>query len=244
MSRFSEMSPEEITEVFTMAREAHVANLKRAGMFGTHGHDLVDRYMTDWITTGERKPDITVFAFTGISNEGVCVGLSAMKLFEDYDMFPVASELKVLSKKGGYAWTLDSLWLRGDVYKERVGEPACAHTWLEKGSDKVLCASCGRQLELHLGLWDWKSSNTIFQHPEYAAQVALYSQALTEMCDVKPDHHWIVRLDKTIPKYEIGVIPDVKEAIRAGLAISYFSDWWHNKEQQIYPLNGKQTILL
>lgn len=247
--RFSKMEPEEITEVFSYAREAHKHDLKRAGDFGTHGHDLVDRYVTEWIKTGSRPTDIKALVTPEISNEGVCAGLSAVKFFDEFTLFPIVSERKVLSKKHKYAGTLDSLFLVGEVYKGRVGEPRCNHWWFEKSGGKIKCDACKREEQLVLSLLDWKTSNQIFgvgsmSKFDYAMQVAAYSMAIKEMTKLTCKKHWIVRLDKKTPSYEIGVIADIKKAGKAFLAINEVSNYARSPQPPIEPLFKKQVITL
>ncbi len=249
MIRFNSMEPEEITAVFTYAREAHKHDLNRAGMWGTHGHDIVDRYVSAWIATGEQPKDIRVFWNHDDSNEGKCASLAGEKFMHDYTMFPIASEKKVLSKKHRYAGTLDSLWLIGDVYKGKVGDVGCSHVWFEKGKDKISCEKCGRQEQLFLTLGDWKTSNQIFGHGamgkyEYAMQVAAYDIALIEMTGIKCKKHWIIRLDKQHPVYEIGYITDIKQARNAFLCINMVSDFARSRVAPLEPLNKKQIITL
>lgn len=249
ISRFSIMEPEQITEVFTYAREAHKHDLNRAGLWGTHGHDLVDRYVSAWLKDNKRPDDIRSFVTPELSNEGVCVGLSASRFFDDFTMFPIASELKVISKKHQYAGTLDSLWLIGSVYKERIGEISCPHNWFEKGKDKIKCGSCKREEKLELVLGDWKSSNAILgigsmAKFDYAMQVAAYAIALKEMAGINPKKHWIVRLDKKSPSYEVGVITDTKRAAKAFLAMNEVSNFARSSTPPIEPLIKKQVITL
>lgn len=244
MMNLANMSPEEIADMFTKARGEHHVVLQQAADHGTFGHDIVDRYVQDWMMKGVRAPDIKEFITPEMSNQGICAGLSAMKFFDEYTVFPVVSEKKVLSKKHGYAGTLDTMFLVGSVYKEREGKKECKHNWFEKGSDKIACGLCGRQEVLELILVDLKTSNTIMDKYEYSAQTALYWLALKEMCQVNAKRIWILQLDKNQPKYTIGVIPDIKKAVNAGLAIVAVSDFANDKSQSIHPLNQKTRITL
>lgn len=246
--RFSIMEPEQITEVFTYARQAHVHDLNRAGMWGTHGHDTVDKYVDMWIKTDEQPERMSDF-FGDVSNEGKCAALSAEKFMHDFTLFPLASELKVISKKHGYAGTLDSLWLIGDVYKNRIGNANCVHDWFNKGKDKIACGLCGREETLSVLLGDWKTSNYIFgvgtmSKFDYALQVMAYAIALKEMAGITCKKHWIVRLDKNNPHYEIGVIANPKLAAKVFLAMNEVSNFARSSTPPIEPLNKKQVITL
>jgi hypothetical protein len=242
MMDLANMSPEDIADMFSKARGEHHVVLQQAADHGTFGHDIVDRYVQDWMSKGERAPDIRAFITPEMSNQGICAGLSAMKFFKDYTVFPVVSEKKVLSKKHKYAGTLDTMFLVGSVYKERDGKKDCVHNWFGKGKDKIACITCGRQEVLELVLVDLKTSNTIMDKYEYSAQTALYHLALKEMCRVVAKKIWILQLDKNQPKYTIGVVPDIKKATDAGLAIVAISDFANDKSQAIHPLNQKTII--
>lgn len=243
------MSPEEITAVFSEARDMHVTDLNLAGLWGTHGHNTIDEYVKTWIDIGER-PLISIrnFCAPDVTPQGICAALSAEKFFNDHDLFPVVSEKKIVSKKYRYGGTLDSLWFIGDVYKGREGDRNCAHDWWEKGKNKLSCAKCAREITLVLLLGDWKTSNQIFGRGEmgkydYAMQVAAYDGALREMCGVRPKRHWIIRLDKAHPHYEVGVIPEIKRAYKCFLGINMISEFARASDP-VMPLNKKTVITL
>lgn len=249
--KFSTMEPDEIAKVFAYAREAHVHDLNRAGTWGTHGHDLVDRYVQEWLRTNERPADIKAFVTKEISPEGICAGLSAMKFFDEHTLFPLASELRVVSKRYKYGGTLDSLWLVGDVHQGRIGDPSCKHDWFNKGRRRqtIACASCGRQEELSILLGDWKTSNQIFgvgkmSKFDYAMQVLAYAYALKELAHVNCRKHWIVRLDKRMPGYDVGVIVRPRQALKAFMSILTVNDFARSPVPQIEPLVKKNIVTL
>lgn len=244
-------SPEGFAIACEEARKAHERDLNKAGMWGTHGHDLIDIYVSEWIKRGEKPTEpILSFAQPDISNEGKCVGLSAEKFFKDHILFPVASEKKVLSKKHKYAGTLDSLWLIGEEVKERRTVDGCTTcAWEEKTKHRLKCTWCKREIKLEVLLGDWKSSNAIFGHGamgkyEYSFQCSAYDIALREMTGVRPTKHWIVRLDKHKPYYEVGVISDIKRAGQLFLYMSQISDYARSNKPPITPLVEKTVIRL
>lgn len=232
------------------ARYAHQYNLSRASLWGSHGHDLVDTYVTAWLRTGKRPAgSILDFAEDDISLEGKCAALGAMKFFDDYTIFPIVSECKILSKKHDYAGTLDSLWLIGEVYKERVGDTACNHHWLEKRKDTIHCALCQREEKLSVILVDLKTSNQIFGygdavHHDYAAQVSAYAEALREMTKIKCAKQWIVRLDKKKPHYEIGIVSDPKGAFELFKHLSAVGEYVSQQPEPLKPLKTKNVIIV
>ena len=237
--------------IFDEARKRHITDLEQAGTWGTHGHDMVDGYVSDWIKNAERPDDIVPYSIEETSPEGVCSALGAMKFFDDYTLFPIVSEKKIISKKHRYGGTLDSLWLVGEVYKERTGisHKHQVHVWANKGVDHVKCMECGREEKLILTLIDWKTSNMIFGRGsmgkyDYAMQVAAYNMALVEMTGIRPKKHWIVRLDKKKPSYEIGYITDIKRAGKAFIAMNTVSDFARSREEAVSPLIRKDRIIL
>lgn len=239
-----------IIEVLDEARVAHVHDLKRAGTWGTHGHDLVDKYVTSWINTGDRPANIKAFVTPEISNEGVCAGLSAVKFFDDHLMWPIASEKKIVSKNHKYAGTLDSLFLVAKTVHE--GDETCEHEWLDVFSsdgvpDRIVCSRCRHIAKLNIVLCDWKTSNNIFgmgtmSKFDYALQVMAYAIALIELAEIECDDHWIIRLDKTSPKYEVGVIAEPKLAASAFLAMNEVSNFARATTPPINPLYQKEVI--
>lgn len=232
------------------ASRYHVDKLEEAGAVGTAGHDIVERYTHHWISNGVRE-DIRKFIHEGTDTRAIAVARSAVKFMEDYNVFPVAAELKVWSENGNYAGTLDNISLIGTVYKGNEGSKECAHEWLQKAGkkDKVGCMKCGRELKLTLALLDWKSSNVImgfgkFGKYEYAMQVAAYRQALEELTGLKPKIIWIIRLSKDRCEYEIGVVDDWKRSLKAYRQVSDLYDFATSQQQPIVPLFMKQKIMI
>ena len=68
--------------------------------------------------------------------------------------------------------------------------------------------------------------------------------ALKEMAGITCKKHWIIRLDKQTPHYEIGVIANPKLAAKAFLAINEVSNFARSQTPQIEPLFKKQVITL
>lgn len=244
-----DFTPEEFTEACEYARQAHKVNLEQAGNWGTEAHDIVDKYVSSWINNSERPLSMRHFVPPNTTPHGLCGALSAEKFFKEWTLFPIVSEKKVLSKKHKYAGTLDSFFLVGEVYKEREGDKNCRHDWFEKGRYRVSCGTCGRNEKLTPSILDWKTSNQIFGHGamgkyEYAMQVAGYDHALREMCDVKAKQHWIVRLDKSYPHYEIGVITNIKKATRMFLHMNEVSEFARSQVPPVDKLIKKNVITL
>jgi hypothetical protein len=208
------------------SKSAHAKTLKQAGIWGSHGHDLVDIYVTMWINQGFRPTQhILDFAEDDITPEGKCAALSANMFFDKHTLFPIVSECRLVSKKHEYAGTLDSLWLIGDVYSGREGVDGCEHIWLERKPNHIICTLCRREEKLKLILLDLKTSNSIMgvgdmAHHDYAAQVSAYAEALREMTKIKCDVLWIIRLDKLRPRYEIALVDNPKRSFELFLHLS------------------------
>ena len=232
-------------EVLERSKTAHKTVLDTAALWGNDGHNVVDMYVQDWIKLGYRPPyDILELADADISLEGKCAALGACKFFDEYTLFPILSEEKILSKKHQLGGTLDSLWLIGEVYKGREGRKNCNHQWNQKVKRaNITCSKCGRQESLTLILIDLKTSNQITS-VEYAYQVSAYSKILTEMCGIKPKLHWILQLNKTRPAYNIGVVENVNDYAKAFLHATAL--WKHMRDNQepVKMLKTKKVIVL
>ena len=240
----------EITKVgfydqLAIAKKAHTLKLEQASMWGTDGHNVVEKYVDRWLEMGTRPIDsILSLAAPDISNEGKCAALGAEKFFKDYTLFPIVSEKKIISKKHRIGGTLDSLWLIGEVYKGRKGSATCNHSWLERKEDHIYCSTCSREEKLTLILIDLKTSNQILDH-NYAMQVACYGYGmLGEMCKIKPKLNWILQLDKNKPKYTIGVIDDPKKAFDAFLLAHGLNRYVRDNQDAVRMLITKQIIKL
>jgi hypothetical protein len=232
-------------EQLEIAKKAHTVKLEQASIWGTDGHDVVDMYVDRWITQGKKPVEsILTLASADISNEGKCAALGAEKFFNDYTLFPIVSEKKIISKKHRIGGTLDSLWLIGEVYKDRKGDEFGVHEWLEKGDDHIRCRLCGREEKLSVIMIDLKTSNNIIDDA-YAMQVSTYGYGiLSEMCKIKPKLHWILQLDKNKPKYTIGVIDEPKKAFDAFLLAHALNQYRRSNPDAVRMLITKQVIKL
>lgn len=207
----------DLYDVLERSKTVHKSVLDTAGLWGTDGHNVVDKYVELWIGRGKQPTEsILDLAEKDISLEGKCAALGAERFFSKHTLFPIVSEKKILSKKHKIGGTLDSLWLIGETYKRREGNKDCRHEWLEQKNGDIICSQCQRHEKLSLILIDLKTSNQITSI-EYAIQCATYSSILTEMCKIKPKTHWILQLNKNKPDYTIGVVEDIKSHAKAFL---------------------------
>jgi hypothetical protein len=241
---------EGLLEAVHKSKTAHKDTFETSGIWGSHGHDLVDMYVTLWINRGVKPTeDILSFAEPDISPEGKCAALGAMQFFSQHTLFPIVSECKILSKKYAYAGTLDSLWLVGEVYKGREGKGDCEHEWLERKPDHIRCSLCAREEKLRVTLIDLKTSNAIFGYGDmakydYAAQVSAYAESLREMTGIKCYQQWIVRLDKLRPRYEVGIVANPKDSFALFLNLSAAHNHMRNLQEPLKPLKPKNVIIV
>lgn len=96
-------------EHYKAATLAHEDELRDAGDIGTRGHEAIERYLKQWISTGKKPKDVTSF-IVGEDSRLWAITRSAEQFFNDYEVTPIASELRVCSVKYKYAGTLDSLF--------------------------------------------------------------------------------------------------------------------------------------
>lgn len=227
-----------------VAKKAHLVKLETASLWGQDGHDVVDKYVNMWIRNSQ-QPDISILtlADNDISNEGKCAALGAEKFFNGHTLFPIASEKKIISKKHRIGGTLDSLWLLGEVYKDRKGSGDCKHQWLEKAIDKIHCSQCGREEKLQIVLLDIKTSNQLDW--SYALQVSCYGYGmLKEMCGIKPKVNWILQLDKNKPSHTVAVIDEPNKAFEAFLHAHELNQYMKRNPEAVRLAVKKQIIKL
>lgn len=234
----------DLYEVLEKSKTSHKERLEEAGIWGTQGHNIVDKYVDLWINDAT-KPTVSILdlAAPDISNEGKCAALGAEKFFNTYTLFPIVSEKKILSKKHRVGGTLDSLWLIGEQYKDRVGDTDCEHEWLERTNGNIYCCKCNREEELSIILIDLKTSNQITS-VDYAQQVAAYSAIVNEMCGIKPKKHWILQLNKLKPDYTVGYIEDIKVHAKAFLHAKELSNYVRAQIEPVKMLKVKNVIVL
>jgi len=131
-NRWHKITPENRDEYLKGAVLAHTDVRDDAGSVGTQGHDVIEKYMTEWIKTGERVADIRTLVPEGSHYRVVAIARAAEAIFNKYKCIPIATEIVVGSDKWNCAGSLDALVMTEDF----PGFP---------------------QLEL----WDWKSSNSV-----------------------------------------------------------------------------------
>lgn len=236
----------DLYEVLERSKTAHKERLEEASLWGTDGHNVVDKYVEQWIHRGKQPTEsILDLAAKDISLEGKCAALGAEKFFNKHTLFPIISEEKILSKKHKIGGTLDSLWLIGEVYKRREGDKHCKHDWMGnlKNDNDIVCSQCQRHEKLSLILIDLKTSNQITTI-EYALQVSTYSAILTEMCKIKPKIHWILQLNKNRPDYTIGVVEDVMKHAKAFLHAFELFKYKKKETEPVKMLKVKTVVKL
>jgi len=131
-NRFQKLNKTNRDEFLQGAMLAHTDIRDDAGNVGTRGHDVIEQYMKEWISSGHRPVDIKTLVPADAHYRVVAIARSAEAIFNKYHCIPVATEILVGSEKWNCAGTLDAMVLT----EEFPGFP---------------------QLEL----WDWKSSNSV-----------------------------------------------------------------------------------
>lgn len=234
----------DLYDILERSKTAHKMRLEEAALWGTDGHNVVDKYVDQWIHRGKQPTEsILSLAERDISNEGKCAALGAEKFFNKHTLFPIVSEKKILSKKHKIGGTLDSLWLIGEVHKNRSGDRDCVHEWLEQKNGDIVCCKCERHEKLSLILIDLKTSNQITSI-EYALQVCAYSSILSEMCDIKAKIHWILQLNKNKPDYTVGIVEDVTKHAKAFLHTFALFQHMRSEPEPVKMLKQKTVVKL
>ena len=239
----SEITPENKEQIFKSAVLSHKEKFEDAGNIGTQGHDVVDRYLKEWIKTDTQPADITKF----IIGEDVrlhAISRSAEKFCNDFNIIPIASELLVASAKYEIAGTLDSLMMVQRITRE--GDPDCKHNWMGTSVDnwtKNACFTCNAKMVMEFCLVDWKTSNSIFKD-SYAIQTVAYFYSFLEMTGLKPKRIYIVRLDKNSCRYEIAQVKDIPKAFATYKQISKVYDWLQNGREKVAPLVTKDVFMI
>lgn len=233
----------------------HQDQFTEAGDLGTRGHGYVEDYLMDWMKTGYRPSDIRTF----VKDEDARVFAAARsaELFcKEWNVLPIASEMKVASVRYRYAGTLDSLMMV--LRQTDKGDGSCLdqnsmfdgkpreHHFLSTSApnpNKVRCVHCGTTGEYEFSIVDWKTSNSI-DKVEYAMQTAAYWQALFEMTGLKPKNIFIVRLDKTQARYEVRRLTNRPKAFKAFADCAKIYDWLNDGTEKLIPANPKKITRL
>lgn len=232
--------PLDLAAASRKARDAHNQALNQASTWGTDAHDMVDNYVRLWIA-GEQPVDMAKLAGPTISGESISAALAAEQFFKDYTLFPIVSEKKLVSKKGKYGGTLDTLFL---IAQKEPNEPECMHSWKDGKTKSIKCEHCGTVRKLTLLLLDLKTSNQVIGNYSYANQVGAYSQALSEMVKIKPELHWILQVSKNRPKYDIAVVRDIKKETEGFNLMNKLAQYIEAIEDPLVPLKQKNIIKL
>ena len=196
---------------------------------------------------GKRPDDIRRFITGDLCNDHriYAIARSAEMFCKEWCVIPIASEMKIASVKYKFAGTLDGLMMVLNIV-EKSNNSACEHDFLHLSKSnplKVKCLHCNLTGEYIFSVVDWKTSNSI-DKVEYAMQTAAYWQAIYEMTGLKPKKIYIVRLDKTVAKYEVRVLTNRSEAFKAFVLATKLYDWLENGEEKLLLASPKERISL
>ena len=109
----------ELDTVVSEAEVQHELIFKEAGDIGTEAHEIIEAYIWEWISTGERPDDMKNFIKTASVDSRVmsCV-VAAEKFLSSMHIVPVYPELLVGSPHIKIAGTLDFLAYVGELVQE------------------------------------------------------------------------------------------------------------------------------
>jgi len=106
------LTPENQEGIFNEAQHAHKDVLKDAGGVGTRGHDIIEKYLLDWIAKSKQPKNIIDFIPKEEHDPRIWAIIRSAELFcNEWEIAPVRSELLVASVKHKYAGTLDALMM-------------------------------------------------------------------------------------------------------------------------------------
>lgn len=213
---------------------------KAAGI-GTTAHDAFDSFLTEWIDKDKRPEGSSVVfleancrkAGTEPRGEEIAACRSFDLFVEGHEIIPLASEIRVWYEEGKdcFAGTVDACFLWLTVYKGREGDKGHAHSYTPQTSGQWWC-TCDREVTPALVLADWKSSNSIINHDDYALQGTAYIKAIEKAVGVRFDAGWVVRVGKTRAEYQVCRIVDTKQAWREFITISRAFDSKEEREKK------------
>jgi len=217
----NDLSPKEREAHYKAAILAHEDTLKDAGDIGTRGHEAVERYLNRWIDSGKRPDDIRRFII-GEDSRLWAITRSAEQFCKDFEVIPIASELKVASVRHAFAGTLDSLMLvkKGDGYVLAIVD--------FKTSNSVEKAEYAMQVAAY-----WQALNEMTRRNPKIARTGIYPEELI-----------ILQLDKYKMKYNVVKVVSRPESFRAFLNVSKVYDYLNNGVSKIYPYHPKKEVFL
>lgn len=230
--------------VFEHARYAHRRELDFAGEVGTTAHEAAEKYVKHWIETGEKKESATEFLGHNALPEEIAGTRSFDKFIKEHDLVPIGSEVKVWYAKGKdiYAGTIDSIYLIGDVYKDRCGNTSCAHDYSRQKGNREWCFKCGRMIVWKLVEIDYKTSNTVSGKNDYAEQTVAYAHAVEQRTGWRFDDILILQLDKKKAKYTLFKVNNKSRALKRFFATLRHYVEKPKDEDLLTPMEERLTI--
>lgn len=233
--------------VLDEAARAGEGSRDNAADIGTNAHGAIDRFVTEWLRTGVRPSgSASLFLADGAKGEEIAACRSFDRLIDTIEYVPIASEIKVWYEYGRdcFAGTVDTIFILRHPYKDRIGDPTCAHDYSAQPSGVLWCTKCHREVTERLILGDWKSSNSIVGKEDYSQQDTAYAKAIEKATGLKFDELWVVRLDKYKAFYEICEVTDRNAAWKEFLTISRAFDEREkrNGKSLLEPINKREVI--
>jgi hypothetical protein len=193
----------EINEFLIEAQKSFVEAKEDAATVGTNAHNLVERYINEWISNGVPPEDIRKIATAEEDRDyrAIAAARSAESVLKQYPIQPIASELLVGSYKYNMAGTLDFL---------------CYNTET-------------KQVEL----WDWKSSNNVDDDyaRQTASYRRLLLDMVRNKFDIPVIR--ILKLDKWSDRFKPYLVANPDEAFKAQLANNRIYQWQTNGKMKL-----------
>lgn len=217
----SELPKRERKDHHKAAVLSHEDTFRDAGHVGTEGHEVVERYLLKWMETGERPRDIKDFII-GTDTRLWAIARSAERFCIDYEIIPIAAELRVASEKYGFAGTLDSLMM----------------VKTDKG--------------YIFAIVDFKTSNSVdkpeYCMQVSAYRQALNEMTRTDpkkaSTGLSPKELLILQLDKKVMKYKLVRVIDRVSAFKAFVQCTKIHDYLNDGLPKITNLKHKKEIFL
>lgn len=247
---WSIITPENKADMFQAAIFAHQDLFEDSGQVGTAGHNVIERYLKQWIATNNKPGDIRAFIGGLNDTRATAISRSAEMFFNDFEIIPLASELLVFSQKFKFGGTLDALAMIGKTIEKGMqtlpGMEPCKHEaqLIISNSGRICkCMACGRKVQYFFALLDFKTSNSIIK-PEYPMQVSAYWQGLYEMTGLRPEMLIIIQLNKDRGKYNAMLVTDRVASFRAFKHLISVNQWLNNGKDKLAPFEPKTIISL
>lgn len=220
--------------------------LEDAGGVGNKAHKIIESYIEEWISSGARPITITPFIPKQETDVRVVFAVrSVEKFFNEHYIIPIHSEMLVASPSMQVAGTMDFLCFIGTVIQR--GNINCGHKFRQAYETTPYiqeCIHCTEKVSYELGIIDWKTSNQISGHDDYALQISCYNGCIKEIIGLDISKLWVIRLDKKSIKYEKGIVESPLECLETYKNISKVYDSLLTTNNNLKVEDDKQVLIM